>query len=66
MIWATLLAASLLYIVRPVNCGRLLDQAHHVLRMSVNRDPVSIILMLEEHILLYIILTFVHFQYMMG
>ena len=40
--------ASVLYIASPANYGRLLDPAHHVFRMSVNREPVSIILMLVE------------------
>ena len=41
--------ASVLYLASPVNFGRLLDPSHHVFGMSVNRDPVCIILMLVEH-----------------
>ena len=51
MIWAALTVASVLYIANPANFGPLLDPAHRtcIFRMSVERDPVSIILMLLEH-----------------
>ena len=45
VIWAALKVASMLYIASPANFGRLLDPENHVFRMSVNRDPVSIIFM---------------------
>ena len=49
VIWAALTIANMLYIASPANFGRLLDPENHSFRMSVNRNPVSIIFMLVDH-----------------